>query len=1228
MSEPMLDDVADVTVARNIIFEDNARDLLRDVAVSRNPVLDAVLRQIKTHLESMPEQELTTQTNQARCGVPLRRSQPLVFRTLPPAAVDVIGSYALGCDIDMGNRRNVDVAVEISADMLFQREFLKFRYLEKRAAWLHALAQHLSQSDASDAEWQISLTHPFGGSEWKPCLVVTPTETVWTACASAVQQKLGWSDKKTRRRTKQAKATTIRVLPVLPLNAFVGGKQRQQQRVLDLSRLAFDQDTLGGDKDDKAGQTLRTRNVSTRAKRVEKQDASVHNTLVLQDVLALPLHQFLADALLPEEDNPADSTPNVLLQCVQVLKVWLRRRELDGLDGMTGTMLACVVAFLRARSLLLPHMSLLQCVRMTMETLASERHWGTKGLHLGGDSPAHKAHAQRHAESLKLHAPTLLCSVDFDLDGNKTCLNLAAHMSNARYELLRQAARAAYDTLRASDTLSPAQVSELLFDESVDLASQCDELLRVCPRGFESFVPPVPAEAHQAFVQRRVCTLLTRALGTRATVVATRSVPVPRVVPITDRSLCEGEFLHAASVQVALQLDALSLRQLQDFGPPPHKDNESEVRKWRAFWGPRTRLCRQSDGTLRHVVSWNDVAQQQGTVAVPAAICRHILSRHLQLDASRMTALLSSVLHSNNEDKKSEKEDVLCAATDAALLPRFSPIKQAFNALKDELRTECGGALPLRVVDVSLCDSALAEASVCPPLPLRQVDQVDQSRRTASLVPLPVAVTFESAGGWPEDVGAVGRLKTALLVRMAEAMRRRQRWPATPALQWCDILVDGVPFRVQMLAPQELLLLRVTENPTFEDMERRMRYWPLHSNAVSGLSGASPTMAAALRLVKRWLASQLMLLRNDELDVSVLPEKKRLPGFSEAAAELMVMSLWTSPAPFRAPPVSSVQALRRFWRLLCEHDWLHEPLLVSLDARTGTDMTFGTKTHLQMRQDVDENFTKFAQKEGRVPFIATPKDLTSVWTSTCPSLPALERVQTLARRHLAHVDALLQAHLDAENSDLDAKSRKKQVRQWQALFECDTSRFDLVLVLRDDGAVPYSDCRLHMRAARREKTAKRHLLPPKDVERPDTDKDGFKLAPSKALAKKKRKIQTPTMGYDPLWLVLRDLRASFGNCCTLCVDRFGVATVGNGAAFIGVSVDPSVRQRVSPVPFEYSMPKRTKTSKKGKKSKGNKKTADDTQAPQFVFNVRQLAAEMLAVADGLAVDVVFNDAED
>lgn len=168
-----------------------------------------------------------------------------------------------------------------------------------------------------------------------------------------------------------------------------------------------------------------------------------------------------------------------------------------------------------------------------------------------------------------------------------------------------------------------------------------------------------------------------------------------------------------------------------------------------------------------------------------------------------------------------------------------------------------------------------------------------------------------------------------------------------------------------------------------------------------------PALAGAVRLFKRWMASQM------------------LSGYDEFA-EHIVVSVFLNPAPFDAPTSPQVGFCRACW-LLDTFDWSHEPLIVDFDGKLTEEERLAMRRSFENSHDgagaaffwISSRFDPHAM------LLASPPATVSAW------------MQKRARQALVTFSKKL----------LGLGNLTEKKGGWEKLFTVDTSIFDVIIQL-------------------------------------------------------------------------------------------------------------------------------------------------------------------------------------
>lgn len=286
--------------------------------------------------------------------------------------------------------------------------------------------------------------------------------------------------------------------------------------------------------------------------------------------------------------------------------------------------------------------------------------------------------------------------------------------------------------------------------------------------------------------------------------------------------------------------------------------------------------------------------------------------------------------------------------------------------------------------------SSFADAEPFPPLPVAA-----GAPPPAGAVALDFFITFESSGKWPDNLAAVGHLRTAFYLRLASLLEEQHSFLCEVREEALYVRSEGFTFRgIIHHEPAAKLLEAAGDVAGARALAWRTTAGAQHMASVSALGRTHPALGPSIRLAKRWLACQLY---SGELPAPLV--------------ELLVA------APFASaderPPASAMCGFAHFLHLLSSHDFQNEPLLLSFDAPITTEM----------REVADAAFA--AAREGHADADAAdaaaspatpPMPPPPIWVGTdneiggaagCaggPSPHSLHRLRNLASAALVHLD--------------------------------------------------------------------------------------------------------------------------------------------------------------------------------------------------------------------------------
>ncbi|GAB5361505.1 hypothetical protein AAMO2058_000718800 [Amorphochlora amoebiformis] len=857
------------------LFKLQIDELLREVTPAAVPdiddgrkasaPLDKYLRELKSVLVAMPSKDVTLKPKTSVLdSVRVPYLKPLTFTVKPPAKVTVVGSYLLRTIAKPVT--NVDLALEMPKDSIINKDYLSFKYLTKRAAYVERVVKYL-KNHPSKYYTEVRVEH-FMGDLQKPIAVLKPLSGM---------KKPGGLAKKFAR-------FEIRLLPGLPADAF------PIRKLLPLRNCARPSGDTIKDEDD----TLTSK------------ATPLYNQRVLEDMAFVPhlklLHKILKGA-------PA------LAQTLRLLRVWCRQRGLyygtdahkstkkygGGLDkggGFSGFALGLVLVYLVEQRIMSRGMSVNQAFKATIRFLA-ERDLSQEPAYIKGAGEDGK---NTVSEVLGDYTKAFAASVIGPMGVNVFC-----RASTESYAWLRAQAKRTLQLLtQGEDEASGAAEAEEAKEEEEDnhqemqieggwgeekkegegsknvggsaqgLADQAAFkaiflvpvspfrgaldayfLISLSPTDGKTKDPLLPTLDRREARLRKVIRILRQGLSDRVRLVVAKYAQdtPPRDTKNNTELIRVGLGLAGSEAFRAIQM-----------GPPAEEKNAA--RAFRAFWGERSELRRFKDGRINEAVVWSD---DKPGGAILEDIALHLLKRHIKAPSVSVSLVLSqpetasllfkkpiSLLIPNPppppplEDKapgrrKRERERKRIEAARAAAkrgedldgihvvtrdpLAASTALANATGEITRRLRSL--KSLPLSVLSVEPTHPSLRFTDPFPPLPVSRLasfgpridfpnpvggsgsslghmeeeesgvhDRYD-ARTGAPIIEL--ILRFEASNRWPDDVVAVSRIKTAFYIQIQNALATEYYdVSASTAHDHVDAIFMGFCFRMRILYEREI----------------------------------------------------------------------------------------------------------------------------------------------------------------------------------------------------------------------------------------------------------------------------------------------------------------------------------------------------------------------------------------------------------------------------------------
>jgi len=582
-------EVLEIAQTRNLfksnLFRLQLQELLRELAPSKSHArLEAFLHGLQPILLALQAREIPQEFAAEFPQLCFHRPQPFPFSFRPPKRIDIVGSFLLG--LCMRPHLHVDLALEMPSDVFRSKDYLNFRYLDKRAAYVGELYRQLSRlSTSSDANSLLAgmdiQFEALQGDAYRPCIALRPARN------TAESRDSAW---------------TVRLLPVCAADLWIASKlapDRNAVRPAQAEQKESAQESAGN-----------------------AMPASAHyNSCVLEDC-RMRLHlEYLHRAM---QKVPA------LRDAILLLKRWAASRgflpqgsKVSVFVPLNGFVLSMVAAHaVQTSSLSASQTSSFQVFKLALTVLSSTS-WGTQKVILGKAAPAALS-----AEECRF------CGAHFyDSDG---IFNFFWRLGPFISEVQRQAKRSLSVLDAENDPYDAVFGARLSPELAFDLCVRSDRLgaTALCPdlRGdgkpvLSTLGKPHPADAPEAhLLATRLAAMLEKGLTDRSLSSAARLVGSPCF------SWREERPTHSCAVMVGVTLDAFHLDRVLDRGPSAQESNVAS--QFRTFWGPeKAELRRFKDGSILECVVWSKPpaerqVESKKQPAVVTQIVKHVLARH------------------------------------------------------------------------------------------------------------------------------------------------------------------------------------------------------------------------------------------------------------------------------------------------------------------------------------------------------------------------------------------------------------------------------------------------------------------------------------------------------------------------------------------------------------------------------------------------------------------------
>lgn len=702
-------------------------------------------------------------------------------------------------------------------------------------------------------------------------------------------------------------------------------------------------------------------------------------------------------------------------------------------------------------------------------------------------------------------------------------LNLGASMSAAA---LQQAQYAASNTVALLSTSINSEALDRLFLRRQPLAILYDSWFRIRLQPESNGVDEqfstdtLPWQDNDAKIEA----IAKKGLRARAKLVRViRRTAVLSQGDDTDFETCfaDGSNVHTGpdrdEVLLGVRLDPTMAYKTVDVGPAAEK--KALAAEFRSFWGEKAELRRFQDGKIAESVVWDvSPAELHGIVA---KIVRYVVHRHVSKTARifEITTALDSALIRKGH-----------TAEDDIIAERL--INSATTQLGKRLRAMDDTSLPLRVISTQPLSPVLRHASVFPPLPhplagasaaTVKESMADDGVVPRCLEPIEILCKLEGTGKWPDDPTAYLKTKAAIGVQLAKALHSKHGLYAQAAEDYIDVLSDGFAFRLLLITERE-------SGGSISDVGFRdlldLRVW--QQGLVSQTSGVNPSFAPALRLAKRWIASQWLS-----------------PHVCEEAVELLMVAVYSDVhinGGAASLPASPVSGFLQFLILLAEHPWNLMPFVLPTNDMEEKLTSRSADSYLA--------YDKLkASNAAPAMYIVGPQPQKCVlWTQNHPSRAVLHRAIVLARRasrliKSAVIGEALNGTVDISNPPVLAPENLVE-----AIFAHDECEYDILIRLRKDALPRVNQTEIdHSEQTPKSRPGWTVLRAPevsKDIAkktRAVLSGIPIQVLKSRGGAHVRKEL---LIGFEPLEMYVEQLMQRFGSVGVVCADYCGGSRVG------------------------------------------------------------------------------------
>ena len=558
---------------------------------------------------------------------------------------------------------------------------------------------------------------------------------------------------------------------------------------------------------------------------------------------------------------------------------------------------------------------------------------------------------------------------------------------------------------------------------------------------------------------------------------------------VAEWECTEDDYDDIGEILIGLELNPEFCFNIVDKGP---EANLPKAIGFRKFWGKKSQLRRFQDTSTREAVIWSKGKTLSGKRLICKRIVSFLLTRKLGLRNNQFIYVADEMEEFLKLPRVKITHFAYGTGEEAVL-----KVMNVFNQLETDLMSLTD--IPLSIHGVQGSSAVFRYTDVFPPLATtyRPDNKLIRGRKDCLVLsenitaapkyvcPLEVSLQLSTSGKWPDELEALRKTKAAFHIQIAECLRKQYMLTVKASYSHVDVYKEGFVFRLRVAHQKEVGCLKqqVTEDGVVQykdneesiELENKLFELPKLTGALHGLHAQQPSYGTACCLTKRWLSAQL-------LDDSHIPD---------VAVELLVASIYLTPAPYRPTQMPQVAFLRML-EVLARGHWNTDPVIVNFNDEMSREEIVAVETH-------------FGSSRNTLPplFISTPYDQqTSIWTRKAPTTLILNRITELAKQSLKLFEDQLFI---------------KSVSDFKALFRPPLTEYD---------------CLIHLKP----------LMVPRRMQNIDAS-DKYPVLDWHPYKKHSRQ-KIPIVDFDPVQCFLKELRDGYDEFALFFYDTYGGTAIG------------------------------------------------------------------------------------